>query len=171
MPSSISIQIRKCRSNCGTAKPITGALSSPLPMRSARIGQCGRQRLPSFLPASTAAVVLLGDIRDIFDVRGVDRLPSKRIVDHLNAADNGLWSEWRGIHGNQQPHNLSQGELARLLEPFQIRPQTIRFLCDDSEKATAKGYRREQFEGAWRSYCTGDATRSQSGNIRHLRSV
>ena len=40
-----------------------------------------------------AVVVLLGDIRDIFDVRGVDRLPSKRIVDHLNAADNGLWSE------------------------------------------------------------------------------
>jgi hypothetical protein len=62
-------------------------------------------------------------------------------------------------------------ELARLLEPFQIRPQTIRFLCDDSEKATAKGYRRAQFEAAWRSYCTGDATRSQSGNIRHLRSV
>ena len=54
-----------------------------------------------------AAVVLLGDIRDIFDGRGVDRLPSKTMVDHLNAADDALWSEWRGIHGNQQPRKLS----------------------------------------------------------------
>ena len=29
-----------------------------------------------------AAVVLLGDIRDIFDARGIDRLPSKTMVDH-----------------------------------------------------------------------------------------
>jgi len=29
-----------------------------------------------------------------------------------------MWSEWRGIHGNQQPRKLSQGELAKLLEPF-----------------------------------------------------
>jgi hypothetical protein len=50
-----------------------------------------------------AAVVLLGDIRDIFDGRRVDRLTSKTIVDRLNGADDAMWSEWRGIHGNQQP--------------------------------------------------------------------
>jgi hypothetical protein len=53
------------------------------------------------------AVILLRDIRDIFDGRGADRLPSKIIVDHLNGADDALWSEWRGIHGDQQPRKLS----------------------------------------------------------------
>ena len=50
-----------------------------------------------------AAVVLLRDIRDLFNGRRLDRLPSKAIVDDLNAADDATWSEWRGIHGNQQP--------------------------------------------------------------------
>jgi len=118
-----------------------------------------------------AAVVLLRDIRDIFDGRRVDRLPSKAIVDRLNNADDAMWSEWRGIHGNQQPRKLSQGELAKLLEPFQIRPRTIRTSSDASGKPTAKGYYRTQFEAAWRSYCKNDVTPSQPRNIRHLRSV
>jgi Protein of unknown function (DUF3631) len=118
-----------------------------------------------------AAVILLRDIRDIFDGRGADRLPSKTIVDHLNGADHALWSEWRGIHGDQQPRKLSQGELAKLLEPFRIRPRTIRIPSDHSGKPTAKGYYRAQFEAAWRSYCTNDVTPSQPKNIGHLRHV
>jgi hypothetical protein len=118
-----------------------------------------------------AAVILLGDIRDMFDGRGVDRLPSKTMVDHLNATDDAPWVEWRGIRGNQQPRKLSQGELARLLEPFQIRPRTIRIFAAASGKPTVKGYYRAQFEAAWRSYCKADVTPSQPKNIRHLRSV
>jgi hypothetical protein len=116
-----------------------------------------------------AAVVLLRDIRDIFDARGVDRLPSKTMVDHLNGADDAPWSEWRGIHGNQQPRKLSPGELANLLEPFQIRPRTIRIFS--AGKPTLKGYYRAQFEAAWQSYCNDDVTPSQPKNIRHLRGV
>jgi Protein of unknown function (DUF3631) len=89
-----------------------------------------------------AAVVLLRDIRDIFDMRGVDRLPSKTIVDDLHGADDAMWPEWRGINGNQQPRKLSQGELAKLLEPFQIRPRTIRTFSNASAKPTAKGHYR-----------------------------
>jgi hypothetical protein len=118
-----------------------------------------------------AAVVLLGDIRDIFDGRRVDRLTSKTIVDRLNGADDAMWSEWRGIHGNQQPRKLSQGELARLLEPFHIRPQTIRTISEASGKPTAKGYYRAQLEAAWRAYCKNGVTPSQPNNIRRLRSV
>jgi len=83
-----------------------------------------------------AAVVLLRDIRDIFDGRRVDRLPSKAIIDRLNNADDAMWWEWRGIHGNQQPRKLSPGELAKLLEPFQIRPQTIRLFAPASGERT-----------------------------------
>jgi hypothetical protein len=118
-----------------------------------------------------AAVVLLRDIRDIFDARGVDRLPSRAMVDDLNGADDAPWLEWRGINRNQQPHKLSPGELATLLEPFQIRPRTIRILSGASAKPTVKGYYRTQFEAAWRSYCKDDVTPSQPKNIRHLRSV
>jgi hypothetical protein len=82
-----------------------------------------------------------------------------------------MWPEWRGIHGNQQPRKLSQGELAKLLEPFQIRPRTIRRLSEASGKPTVKGYYRIQFEAAWRSYCKNDVTPSQPRIIRHLRSV
>jgi hypothetical protein len=82
-----------------------------------------------------------------------------------------MWSEWRGIHGNQQPRRLSQGELARLLEPFHIRPQTIRTISEAAGKPTAKGYYRVQLEAAWRAYCKNDVTPSQPNNIRRLRSV
>ena len=118
-----------------------------------------------------AAVVLLRDIRDIFKGLGVDRLSSKAMVDHLTGVDDAPWWEWRGIHGNQQPRKLSPGELATLLEPFQIRPQTIRVFVAASGRPTLKGYYRTQFEAAWRSYCTDDVTPSQPKDIKHLRSV
>jgi hypothetical protein len=117
------------------------------------------------------AVVLLRDIRAIFDARGLDRLPSKTMLDHLTAADDAPWSEWRGIDGNQQPRKLSPGDLARLLDPFQIRPQTIRVFAAASGRPTLKGYYRAQFEAAWRSYCDDSVTPSQPRNIRHLRSL
>jgi hypothetical protein len=116
-----------------------------------------------------AVVILLRDIRGIFDGRRSDRLPSKTIVDELNAADDAMWLEWRGIHGDQQPRKLSQGELAKLLAPFQIRPQTIRIAPHASGKPTAKGYYRTQFEVAWRAYCQPGVTPSQPRNIKHLR--
>ena len=70
-------------------------------------------------------VILLRDIREIFDARGVDRLSSKALVDALNAMDDAGWSEYRGPHGDQQPRKLTPGELARLLQSFGIRPRTI----------------------------------------------
>jgi hypothetical protein len=96
-------------------------------------------------------------------------LPSKTIVGELNTADDAIWSKWRGIPGNQQPRKISQGELAKLLMPFQIRPQTIRISSRPSGKPTVKGYYRAQFEPAWRSYCEEGVTPSQPKNIRHLR--
>jgi Protein of unknown function (DUF3631) len=114
-------------------------------------------------------VTLLRDIRDIFDARGAERLPSQTMVDHLTATDDAPWSEWRGIHGNQQPRMLSQGDLARLLDPFQIRPRTIRIFA--AGKPTVKGYYRTQFEAAWRSYCKDNVTPSQPKNIKYLRTV
>jgi len=40
-----------------------------------------------------------------------------------------------------------------------------------TKSKTAKGYRREQFEEAWRLYCAEDGTPAQPSNIRSLRPV
>ena len=72
-----------------------------------------------------AAVILLADIRRVFYDRAADRLASAVLVAELIGMDDALWADWRGLRDDQQPRRLSQGELARLLAPFGIRPRTI----------------------------------------------
>jgi Protein of unknown function (DUF3631) len=117
-----------------------------------------------------AGVILLNDIRSIFAARGDDRLASAGMVADLIALDDSLWAEWRGLRDDQQPRRLSQGELARLLTPFGIRPRTIWPVRRGKTGKSAKGYFRSQFEEAWDAYCSEDVTPSQPSNIRHLRS-
>ena len=116
-------------------------------------------------------VVLLHHIRDVFDARGVDRLFSKVLVQALNEMDDAPWSEWCGLHDDQQPRRLSQGELARLLKLFRIRPRSI--WLAGRNNGSAKGYYRDSFERAWAAYC-GDSRAAhgkpaQPSVIRRLR--
>jgi len=104
-------------------------------------------------------VLLLHDIRAIFDARGVDRLFSKILVEALRAMDDAPWSEWRGVHDNQTPRPLSQAQLAAILKWFDIRPRSIWPLREASNRS-ATGYYRSMFESAWRAYCDGEAGRS-----------
>jgi hypothetical protein len=139
-------------------------------------GQLARDAAVAFACAhqdEDAAVLLLHDIRGIFDQRGVDRMTSAALVAGLVDIDDAPWSEWRGVHGNQQPRRLSQGGLAQMLAPFGIRPRTIWPLHRTSTSRSGKGYLRSQFEQAWRSYCgdASDGTASQSSAVRHLRSM
>src|SRR5262249_45096224 len=97
-------------------------------------------------------VVLLHNIREIFDTRGVDRLSSRVLVDALCDMDDAGWSEWK----------LTQGKLARLLEPFGIRPRTIWPTQRRSDSKSSRGYLRSQFEQAWASYCSTADTPTQS---------
>jgi len=112
-------------------------------------------------------VILLGNIRGLFDGCQVDRLASAAIIEALNGLEDGLWSEWRGTDDDQHPHRLSQGELARLLAAFRIRPRTIWPIPRGLQTKSFKGYYRSQFEAAWKSYCS-DGTPSQSSNLRYL---
>jgi hypothetical protein len=112
-------------------------------------------------------VVLLQDVRYIFDARGVDRMFSAVLVDALNTLEDSLWSEWRGLRGDQQPRRLSPAELARLLAPFRIRPRSIWPVRRASDVSSKKGYLRSQFEAGWRSYC-GDGTPAQPRPIRYF---
>jgi uncharacterized protein DUF3631 len=113
-------------------------------------------------------IVLLGDIRSIFDALGNDRISSAVLVANLLVLDS-LWSDWRGLRDDRPARKLNQSELARLLRPFDIQPRSIwpkgRHTVGDSRK----GYYRVQFEAAWAAYCSPGGTSSQrSTTIRLL---
>jgi Protein of unknown function (DUF3631) len=110
-------------------------------------------------------VILLNDIRTVFNATGADRLNSQALIAALVDMDD--WSEWRGVRDDQQPHRLSQGELARLLRPFQIRPRSIWPMRREGDSKSRKGYHKSQFEAAWRRYCSAD-TPAQPSNVKHL---
>jgi hypothetical protein len=114
-------------------------------------------------PDEDPGITLLSDIRDIFNRRRSDRLPSAIMVDELVGIEGGLWAEWRGIRDDRQPRRLSQGELAHLLAPFGIRPRSI---WAAPRTKSAKGYTREQFEPAWGAYCPAGTT--AQGNVINL---
>jgi hypothetical protein len=118
------------------------------------------------------AVLLLADIRAIFDHHtNADRLSSAVIVAELVASPDGRWSEWRGLRDNGVPRKLSQSSLALVLAQFGIRPRTIWPPRRGTNDKSVRGYRREQFEKAWASYCDGDGTPSHRSNIRYLHNT
>jgi putative DNA primase/helicase len=104
-----------------------------------------------------AGVLLLHDIRCIFDQRRVERLSSEELVAALNDLDDSMWCECRWPQGDQQPRHLSPGGLAQMLMSFGIRPRTIWPLHRTPISRSKKGYVRSQFEGAGCSYCDTDA--------------
>jgi hypothetical protein len=114
-------------------------------------------------------VILLSDIRDIFNRTTADRLPSKVIVEALNDMSDAPWSEWRGPKGDQYPRKFTQGQLATMLSAFGIRPRTIWPSRRSVAIKSSKGYLREQFEAASAAYCDDGGTPSQPSNVRHLK--
>ena len=116
------------------------------------------------------AVTLLEHIRHVFMLRYIDRISSADLIKALLAMEDAPWNEWRGIRDDRQPRKLSQGELARLLAPFRIRPRTIWLAHRNPESKSHRGYFRSDFEKAWRAYCPAD-TPTQPRNIRRLRVV
>ncbi len=93
------------------------------------------------------AITLLADLRELFALAGVDRLPSDDALRGLAALEERPWSEWRA----GQP--LSPAQLAALLRPFGIRPQSINL----GAKRTLKGYHRHQFDDAFSRYLQAPA--------------
>jgi hypothetical protein len=113
-------------------------------------------------------VVMLRDIRLIFNERRTDRLLDRIILPDLRMQPHGLWSDWRGKNGTDPPRELTYGVMAKMLwDGFKIRAKTVRF--GPGPKDTGRGFMRDQFETAWKTYCPQGNTASQSNVIRHLR--
>jgi hypothetical protein len=119
-----------------------------------------------------AGVVLLNDIRDIFNRTNADRMASIDLIEALIDIDESDWAEYRGVRDDQSPRKLSPGEMARLLKPFGIRPRSV-WPAAKRRKGTSsrKGYWRSQFESAWARYCAPAAgTAAQSNKIAYIGS-
>ena len=116
-----SLAIPKCRRRFATGRRTIGefaAIADDLghgeAARSAAI------KLSSNCLYEDAGVMLLSDIRSVFQVLGKDRIASAVLVEALLGLDDGIWGEWRGPNDDRLPRKLNESELARLLRPFQI---------------------------------------------------
>jgi hypothetical protein len=113
-------------------------------------------------------VLLLIDIRVVFEALGVDRIVSTALVEVLHGLDDRMWMDWRGPNDDRPPHKLNQAELARLLRGLGIRPKTIWPVPRQPGSKSGRGYMRSQFEEAWAAYCPAGDTTTHTGKVIHL---
>jgi putative DNA primase/helicase len=86
-------------------------------------------------------VLLLGDLRRLFDAEPIGLLFTKEILARLNDDETRPWGEWKA----GKP--FTDHQLASLLKPYKIAPKTVRRGAE-----TGKGYRLEWFDDAFRRY-------------------
>jgi hypothetical protein len=113
-------------------------------------------------------VMLLVDIRRIFNAPHVSRVSSADLVGRLTDLDDTDWREFRGRNGDEQPRPLSQIQLATLLRPFGIRSKSVWYL-ERPRRRSQKGYTRDQFRPIWARYCPENGKPAQSSNVKYLR--
>jgi hypothetical protein len=87
-------------------------------------------------------IKLLADTKDIFAITAVDRLPSLKLVEALGEIEGHPWADWKG------GKLITQNALARLLEPFGIRPGSIRL----EDNRVLRGYQLSHFQDAFERY-------------------
>jgi Protein of unknown function (DUF3631) len=93
-------------------------------------------------------IVLLADIRRIFEQRGIDRIWTDELLLALHQLDDAPWDEFWGLDDNEDPHKLRKGDLYRLLRRKGIRSRSVQ--CARGEhRESRKGFLREEFEPVW----------------------
>ena len=113
--------------------------------------------------AEDAGVILLYDIRSVFDQLNVDRIAGSELIAEVIAM-NDYWNDWRD---DRLGRKLTLGDLTRLLRQFHIQSKSIWPVPRTPSSRSRKGYTRDQFEAAWRSYCS-DGTAAQSKKTMRL---
>ena len=94
------------------------------------------------LDAETVGVMLLTDIRQVFDAQDEERLGSQHLCDALTVMEERPWCTW--VKGKP----MSPNQLARQLGKFRIVSRNIR-----TKTGVLRGYLKEHFEEAWDRYC------------------
>lgn len=91
---------------------------------------------------SSEAIQLLGDVRELFEASGEERLFTDELIRGLAAREDRPWREWR-----QTRQWISPVGIARLLSRFGIKPRQFR-----RGAANRKGYVRGELEDSFRRY-------------------
>ena len=87
------------------------------------------------------SVQLLADIQDLFQRRGIDRIPSTELAKYLSGMEERPWPEFK--KGNP----ITTRQIARLLKRFGIKPKTIR-----TSEGTPKGYSADDLKDVFSRY-------------------
>jgi hypothetical protein len=107
----------------------------------------------------TDGIMLLEDIQRIFIKHGSDRLTSSEMARKLSEMEDRPWPEWH------QGKPITPRQIAKLLEPFEVKPGTVR-----NATCTAKGYKLEDFSDAFTRYVADvSVTPSQLNDINDLQ--
>jgi hypothetical protein len=85
-------------------------------------------------------VLLLADIRSVFDAIGEDMVSTQTLLEHLNGMEEAPWGNLRG-------HELDSRGLAKRLQPYEVRSKNIR-----TGAGVVKGYARADLFDAWSRY-------------------
>jgi hypothetical protein len=105
------------------------------------------------------SVLLLADIRGIFDRHATDKLMTAQLLEELARDDERPWGEWR----DGKP--ITAHGLGRLLRGYKVRPERMR--PGGRDTAQGRGYRRADFEPVWERYVPGPAHEPQSVTPSH----
>jgi len=150
MPAEISNRVAD---NWRPLLAIAVAAGGDWPDRARRIAVGDRR------PEQVTGIMLLEDINAVFAAERVDRIPSQDLVAKLANMEDRPWVEWH----NGKP--ITPRQLAKLLEPFEVKPDTIRM-----GSGTAKGYLLDQFTDAFARYTPSrSVTPEQINKINGLR--
>ena len=110
-------------------------------------------------------MMLLENIRDIFESNGAERMFSDDLVEALKEKSERPWCDWNRGKG------LTQNGLAKLLNPFSVKSKTIR-----KDEDIRKGYELDNLRDAFKRYIftlpsetpISSVTTLQDNNINEL---
>jgi Protein of unknown function (DUF3631) len=94
---------------------------------------------------SSLGVLLLDNIRTVFEQEQVERISTVSLVRALGDFDESPWGDW-WLDKDDEPLHSSYHKLAHLLRPYRIHPTTVR------AGGVQKGYKREDFVDAWERF-------------------
>lgn len=127
------------------------------------IGTAAALKLSGAESASqTVGTELLADIKDVFEMQGVDRISTADLINALCEDDEKLWATYN--RGNP----IKPRQLANKLKGYGISSNTLRF----KHSGIAKGYERDQFVESFSRYLapppSPSVTPLQPSSIGHL---
>jgi hypothetical protein len=92
-------------------------------------------------------IILLRDLRTVFEQAKTDRLSTVAILDELTVMDESPWGDLRG-----KP--LDARGLSRRLSKYDVKPKVLR-----QDQEVFKGYELQQLHDAWSRYLDPEPTR------------